>query len=58
MLRQLKVFLDVLIFLLTIVMVVYGIYKGFNFIELVTNLGYFSALLIKMTVDFMYDSRK
>jgi len=39
-------------------MVVYGIYKGFNFIELVTNLGYFSALLIKMTVDFMYDSRK
>lgn len=57
MLRRLKIFLDTLIFLLTIVMVTYGLYKGFNIIELIINLGYFSALIVKMIVDFIYNAR-
>ena len=58
MFQQLKIFFDVLIFLLTIIMFVYGLYKGFNFIELIINLVYFSALLSKMIVDFISDTQK
>ena len=57
MLRELKNFLDLFIFILTLVMVMYGLYKGFNVIELIVNLGYFSALLSKMIVDFIADVR-
>lgn len=58
MLRKLKIFLDIVVFLLTVVMVTYGLHKGFNLIELITNLAYFSTLLSKMIVDFICDARK
>lgn len=55
--KRFRRFLDMLIFSLTIYLVFYGIQKGFDLIELSTNLLYFSALLIKLIVDFIYDFR-
>ena len=54
--RKLKVLLDIVIFILTVFLVLYGLQKGFNLIELSTNLVYFAALLSKLIVDFIYDA--
>lgn len=56
-LRTIKRTLDMLMFALTIFLVLYGLYKGFNVIELTSNLLYFSALLIKQIID-IWESRK
>lgn len=57
MIRKLKILLDMVIFVLTIFLVLFGLRKGFGFIELSTNVVYFSALISKLIVDFIYDTR-
>lgn len=52
-LNSLKRSLDLIIFILTIFLVLYGLLKGFNVLELMVNLVYFSALIAKMIVDFI-----
>lgn len=56
-LNSLKRSLDLIIFILTIFLVLYGLLKGFNVLELLVNLVYFAALIAKMIVDFI-DVRK
>ena len=55
MLRRIKIVLDVLIFGFTIFLVLYGLQKGFDLIELTTNLFYFCAVLLKLILDFIID---
>ncbi|MDO8656509.1 MAG: hypothetical protein Q7K45_04680 [Nanoarchaeota archaeon] len=57
-LRTVKRTLDLLMFALTIFLVLYGLYKGFNVIELTSNLLYFSALLIKQIIDIWESSKR
>ncbi len=57
-LHTVKRALDMLVFALTIFWVLYGLYKGFNTIELMSNLLYFSALLIKQIIDLWEGRRK
>lgn len=56
MLRRIKIVLDVLIFGFTIFLVLYGLHKGFDLIELTTNLFYFGAVLFKLILDFITDT--
>lgn len=57
-LNSLKHSLDILLFILTIFLVLYGLLKGFNVLELLVNLVYFAALIAKMIVDFIDVQRK
>ena len=52
-LQKISTILDIIIFILTIVLVMYGFKKGFNIIELSINTIYFSALICKMVLDFI-----
>ena len=51
--RFVRTILDGVLFLLTIILVVYGLRKGFNLIELSINVIYFSALICKMIFDWI-----
>ena len=57
-LKTIKNRLDLVIFALTIFLVLYGLYKGFNLVELTTNLVYFTALLAKIIVDLWGDRNR
>lgn len=52
----LKKILNILAFVFTIFMVVYGLFKGFNFTELIVNVIYFTVLVIDKILDLInYD---
>lgn len=58
MIRIIKIVLDILVFGLTVFLVLYGLGKGFNLIELTTNLIFFAALISKLIIDFVVDTQK
>ncbi len=44
--KRVKLYLDIIAFLLTIIMVLYGLAKGFDVFELLTNVLYFTVMVI------------